>query len=166
MALDRGAELKAETRTRTSTRTVTFRRRFRLSAVEESQPAGSYQVESDEEQLATISSPAYRRIATWLRLPAPAGSRALDRLVNVDAMELESALAADTVRGPPERPAIAEAPASSGGSTRRGRGPAPFTGADWLVRNAPEMRLIAYAVVATAVLGFLMSFDLLRAVTT
>ena len=69
-----------------------------LSALQESQPAGIYQVESDEEQLATISSPAYRRIATWLRLTAPAESRALDRLVNVDAAELESALAADAVQ--------------------------------------------------------------------
>ena len=98
MSLDRGAEFKAGTRTRTSIRTVTFRRRFRLSALEEGQPAGTYQVESDEEQLATISSPAYRRVATWLRLPAPAESRALDRLVNVDAAELESALAADAVQ--------------------------------------------------------------------
>ena len=58
---------------------------------------GTYQVESDEELLPKMSAPAYRRIATWLRISAPPGSPDLDRLINVDALELETALAADAI---------------------------------------------------------------------
>ena len=159
MALDLGAE----TRTRTVKRTVTFQGPFTLSALQGSQPAGVYQVENDEEQLPTISTPAYRRVATWLRLPAPAGSRKLDRLVNVDASELETALAADAAgEMPAPAPFRGKLTASSGGNIRGRRRSPAFTSADWLVRNALEMRWIGYAVVAMVVLGLLMSFDLPR----
>ena len=97
MALDRVAQSGMDAQSRTRTDTIIFRESFTLSALEGRQPAGSYQVEIDEERLPTMSAPAYRRVATWLRLPAPAGSRDLDRLVNVDAAELETALAADAI---------------------------------------------------------------------
>ena len=97
MALDRVAQTGVDAHVHTRTRTVIFRESFTLSVLEGRQPAGTYQVESDEELLPPMSAPAYRRVATWLRLPAPPGSRELDRLVNVDASELETALAADAV---------------------------------------------------------------------
>jgi hypothetical protein len=36
-------------------------------------------------------------MGAWLRLPPPPGSGALDRVVNIDAAELEAALAGDGV---------------------------------------------------------------------
>jgi hypothetical protein len=80
--------------TRTSSKTVTFRRPFRLSAMEREQPAGSYTVETDEERLETRSLPAYRRIATCIRLPLRAGAPGSES-VHVDPAELEAALARD-----------------------------------------------------------------------
>jgi hypothetical protein len=55
---------------RTTSRTVTFMHPFNLSGVDEVQPAGTYTVETDEEQLQTLSVPAYRRTSTLMRLPA------------------------------------------------------------------------------------------------
>ena len=81
--------------TRSRVRTVVFSRPFSLSALDVPRPAGSYVVETDEELIQGLSFPAYRRTATWLRLPTPPRSGALDRLVNIDPEELEGALARD-----------------------------------------------------------------------
>jgi hypothetical protein len=54
--------------TRTSRKTVTFTRPFFLSGIDEVRPAGTYAVETDEELLQALSFPAYRRVATWIRL--------------------------------------------------------------------------------------------------
>lgn len=80
--------------TRTSTKTVTFRRPFRLSAMEREQPAGSYTVDTDEERLDTRSMPAYRRLATFIRLPLRAGAPGSES-IPIDPVELEAALARD-----------------------------------------------------------------------
>ena len=58
---------------RTTSRTVTFVHPFNLSGTDEVQPAGTYTVETDEELLQASSIPAYRRIATLLRLGANHG---------------------------------------------------------------------------------------------
>ena len=58
---------------RTTTRTVTFIHPFNLSGTDEAQPAGTYMVETDEELLQASSIPAYRRIATWIRLARTTG---------------------------------------------------------------------------------------------
>jgi hypothetical protein len=76
---------------------VVFTRPFRLSAFDALQPAGSYVVETDEELIQDLSFPAYRRTGAWLRFPAPPGSGALDRVVNIDPAELDAALAGDAV---------------------------------------------------------------------
>ena len=81
--------------TRTSRKTVTFRRPFSLSALPNPQPAGAYAVETDETRLPTFTSAAYRRTATFMFLPAHAGSSGLAHMVEVDPLELESALAED-----------------------------------------------------------------------
>jgi hypothetical protein len=91
-----------ESGSRSSSRTIVFARPFRLTAIDRLLPAGTYIVETDEELLQTLSFPAYRRVATWLRLPAPPGSAALDQVLNIDPAELELALAVDTQ---PTRPA-------------------------------------------------------------
>jgi hypothetical protein len=50
--------------TRTSTETVTFQHPFRLSRIDEVQPAGHYSIETKEELLEALSFPAYRRHVT------------------------------------------------------------------------------------------------------
>ena len=77
---------------RTTTRTVTFARPFMLKGIDEEQPAGSYTVETDEELLEGASVPAYRRIATLIRLPGRPGSTVLGYVVDIDAAELTAAL--------------------------------------------------------------------------
>jgi hypothetical protein len=78
---------------RTDTKVVTFRRPFRLAGLDGEMPAGVYAVETDEERLA-LSFEAYRRVATWIRVPlgsVPGSSQT----VPIDPAELETALARD-----------------------------------------------------------------------
>jgi hypothetical protein len=79
---------------RTTSRTVTFVHPFGLSGTDEVQPAGTYTVETDEELLQASSIPAYRRIATLLRLERTAGT-VLTRIVETNPVELAGALARD-----------------------------------------------------------------------
>jgi hypothetical protein len=80
---------------RTTTSTVTFLMPFSIAAANYEIPAGAYLVETDEELIQELSFPAYRRIATFLRIPQPRGQS--DRLhsVPIDPEELEAALARD-----------------------------------------------------------------------
>jgi hypothetical protein len=88
---------------RTRSETVTFTRPFVLTGVDGVQPAGSYAVETDEELLPTLSLTAYRRVETWLRLPAlsPGAKSAPARtqVAAVDPLELDAALARDATLG-------------------------------------------------------------------
>jgi len=59
---------------RTTTTTVTFVHPFSLNGTVEAYPAGTYTVETDEELLQASSIPAYRRIATLLRLGRTMGT--------------------------------------------------------------------------------------------
>ena len=60
---------------RTTSKTVTFRHPFNLTGTDEVQPAGTYTVETDEELLQPSSMmPAYRRIATLMRLVRTTGT--------------------------------------------------------------------------------------------
>lgn len=80
---------------RTTHTAVTFRRPFTLSSVEGPQPAGTYRLETEEEQIEGLSFNAFRRLAMTLHLPAdplPGGTR---QVVQVDPAELAAALATD-----------------------------------------------------------------------
>ena len=81
--------------TRTTVSTVTFRRPFTLSALEAAQPAGTYRLVTEEEQIPGLSFTAFRRTETLLYLPAdpvPGGTR---QAVSISSAELADALAAD-----------------------------------------------------------------------
>ena len=81
--------------TRTTVTSVTFQRSFTLSALEGAQPAGTYRLVTEEEQISDLSFVAFRRTETLLYLPAdpvPGGTR---QVVNVSPDELAKALAAD-----------------------------------------------------------------------
>ena len=79
---------------RTTSRTITFVHPFGLSGTDEVQPAGTYTVETDEELLQASSIPAYRRIATLLRLERTTGA-VLTQIVETNPVELAAALARD-----------------------------------------------------------------------
>src|SRR5947209_17645893 len=81
---------------RTTSKTVTFRHPFSLTGTDEVQPAGTYTVETDEELLEPSSFPAYRRIATLLRLERNTGAvLPLTQIVETNPAELAGALARD-----------------------------------------------------------------------
>jgi hypothetical protein len=89
--------------TRTISKTVTFARPFALSGLDGVRPAGTYAVETDEELIPSLSLTAYRRTATWLRLPGRrAGaelSTGFSEVVAIDPVELDAALARDAALG-------------------------------------------------------------------
>ena len=76
---------------RTSHKTVTFTQPFSLSAIGEVQAAGTYIVETNEEPLQGVSFPAYRRIETLIFLPSGPSSGFVERVVDIDPLELEAA---------------------------------------------------------------------------
>lgn len=81
--------------TRTTETTVTFRRPFTLLALGGQQPAGTYRLVTEEEQIPGLSFVAFRRTATLLHLPpepVPGGTR---QVVSISPDELAEALAAD-----------------------------------------------------------------------
>ena len=79
---------------RTTSKRVTFMHPFSLARTDEVQPAGTYTVETDEELLQPSSLPAYRRIATLLRLERTTGT-VQTQIVETNPVELAGALARD-----------------------------------------------------------------------
>lgn len=80
---------------RTTRTTVTFKHPFKLGDMDDSHPAGSYAIETDEELLQDVSFPAYRRTATWMQRVSDAIPPRLMPTTIVDPHELEAALYAD-----------------------------------------------------------------------
>jgi len=78
---------------RTTKSSVTFAAPFKLEGFEETQPAGRYEVETDEEIIECNERTAYRRVATLLIL----NHLGATQTVTVDPKELEAALARDQV---------------------------------------------------------------------
>ena len=74
--------------------TVTFRKPFRLSAIDHVQPPGTYRVVVDEEEIPAASFLAYRQIATMLHTPSLSSSGS-SQVFMVSAGELTSVLEAD-----------------------------------------------------------------------
>lgn len=85
---------------RTTSRTVRFERPFVLSGVEGEQPAGSYEIEIDEELLPGVSFPVYRRIEARITLPFRTMGATGHQTVPVALEELEAALARDLAAEP------------------------------------------------------------------
>ena len=81
--------------TRTTETTVTFRHSFTLSALEGAQPAGTYRLVTEEEQIPGLSFTAFRRTATLLYLPANPVPGDTRQVVSVSSDELAEALASD-----------------------------------------------------------------------
>jgi hypothetical protein len=81
--------------TRSTETTVTFRRPFTLAALDGVQPAGSYRLVEEEEEIVGLSFVAFRRIATLLHVPANPAPGGTSQVVLILPDELAEALAAD-----------------------------------------------------------------------
>ncbi len=81
--------------TRTLTRTVTFTKPFNLAELDETQPAGTYTVETDEELIEGVSFHAFQRILTLIHLHARAGRPGTSQTASVDPKGLDDALLRD-----------------------------------------------------------------------
>ena len=80
---------------RTVTTQISFCRPFRLPGIADIQPAGTYIVETEEELLQAVSFTAWRRLDTVIHLPRSPGAPMVDRIVTIDPVTLEAALALD-----------------------------------------------------------------------
>ena len=75
---------------RTTAKIITFSQPFSLRAMRgEAFPAGAYTVETDEELIEGLSFPAYRRTATWIRMPAQPGVAGAAQVIPIDPSELD-----------------------------------------------------------------------------
>jgi hypothetical protein len=86
--------------TRIKCRTIVFSRPFTLKNVEGEHPAGSYEVEIDEELLPGVTFPVYRRVEARITLPFNAMGASGHQTVPVTLEELEAALARDAAAEP------------------------------------------------------------------
>ena len=75
---------------RTTRESVIFTHPFILDGAEGVQPAGTYDVEVDEELIEGLSFLAYRRVATTIYLPLGSGAVGSHQAVRVDPGELEA----------------------------------------------------------------------------
>ena len=76
---------------RTSKSTVTFQFPFVLNSDVGGLPAGSYEVEIDEEEILAADRSGYRRIATYFYVSSWGSSR----MLTIDPAELDAALERD-----------------------------------------------------------------------
>ena len=130
---------------RTTSKTVIFMHPFNLSGTDEVQPAGTYTVETDEEPLEPSSFPAYRRIATLLRLERNTGA-VLTQIVETNPAELAAALTRDAQPGEtvPQR-AHSEAVVSR--KRARARMDSFRKGSkDWVALNATDLTWMALVI--------------------
>ena len=82
--------------TRTKHTTVKFTAPFSLRGVDEIQPPGDYAIDEDEELIDGLSWLTYRRVATFIHLPAVSSTdRLKSQLVAIDHSELEAAIRQD-----------------------------------------------------------------------
>lgn len=80
---------------RTSETIVEFSAAFALTGLDGRQPAGRYRVEHDEELMQTLSQTAWRRVGTYIHLPAIGAKSASYQMLPIQLADLEAALEAD-----------------------------------------------------------------------
>jgi hypothetical protein len=80
---------------RTTRTFITFARPFWLDRSGELQPAGTYAVQTDEEQIEGLSFLAYRRVATTITIPLKAAPKGSFEIVSIDPADLDAALRRD-----------------------------------------------------------------------
>jgi hypothetical protein len=74
---------------------VHFAAPFSLKGIDGTLAPGDYEVDQDEEQIEGISWLAYRRVGTFIHLPAIGSKSRTSMMVAVDPAELDAALERD-----------------------------------------------------------------------
>jgi hypothetical protein len=74
---------------------ITLRHPFVLAALEVRQPAGTYRLVTEEEEILGLSFVAFRRTAMMLHLPALSTKGVTHQVVNVDPVEWAAVVEAD-----------------------------------------------------------------------
>ncbi len=80
---------------RSTETTVTFARPFRLMGFDAEQPAGTYRLVTDEDEVPGLSFLVYAHVATMLHLPAIGVARGPRQAWTVDRADLAAALKRD-----------------------------------------------------------------------
>ena len=75
--------------TRSHSKSVVFNHSFELKGVDRILPPGEYRVVTDEELIEELSFPVYRRVATWIFVPAKSASSV--EMVAIDPLDLQEA---------------------------------------------------------------------------
>ena len=94
--------------------TVTFQRPFMLNGFGQVQPAGSYTVETEEEQVDAVSFPAWKRTMTIMHLR----NGVTTEYHPIDPGQLQEALRRDEAQ---DDPALPPGPDSAAGRRNRAR---------------------------------------------
>lgn len=94
-ALSRIPAETADMNTRTTEATVRFSSTFLLPGHGEPQPPGEYRVEHHEEPIDGIARLAWRRVGTFIHLPAIASRATTRQMVPIDPADLDAALKKD-----------------------------------------------------------------------
>jgi hypothetical protein len=89
---------------RTTRKTVQFLRPAILAGISGELPAGSYEVDTDEEMIPGLSFQAYRRVRTTIIVPGRSLSSASRQVVEIDPDDLAAALARDALTASVVRP--------------------------------------------------------------
>jgi hypothetical protein len=76
---------------RTTRKQVTFAKSFALGGVDGVQPAGTYEVETDDESIDDLSFLAYRRVTTLIHLQRDGATQ----VFRIDPVELDASLLRD-----------------------------------------------------------------------
>jgi hypothetical protein len=84
--------------TRTIQSVARFSSPFVLPGFDTPQPAGDYRVDRDEDLLEGVSWLAWRRVNTFIHLPAISAKRSTQQMVQIDQADLDAALAKDKER--------------------------------------------------------------------
>jgi len=79
--------------TRTTPTVVRFNAAFMLAGFDAPQPPGEYRVDIDEEALEGASRTAWRRVATFIHLPAISANGYTQQIVSIEPATLEAAIA-------------------------------------------------------------------------
>lgn len=85
---------------RTTILPVSFRNPFRLKDIDDILPAGTYEIETDEELMDGLSFHAYRRVQTLIHLPSRTGNPLHSQTLAIDPDELAAALENDAAASP------------------------------------------------------------------
>lgn len=83
---------------RSSRDMITFHHPFTMPGLDAEQPAGTYMVLTEEEEIPGLSFLAWRRIATQIYLPAIGLERGQEQVVTIDPKELAEARKRDTAK--------------------------------------------------------------------